>query len=774
MEANGGRELPAGLRRLVSRAVAVLGEVVRRAEGDAVYWRIERLRRDMAGLREAPDEAAESSLARHLRRFRAMPRRERFAFAHAYSLMLELMNACENAYRTYRLRRRMASPPARGRRAVVYVLTAHPTEARSPRSIALFHAIQGALVHALEEGFDRHEQALRHLLALAWHVTSARRRRPRVEDEAEHLYSIVLRDETLGALLDASRDLVPVYVRTWVGGDKDGHPGVDEVRMRNSLRLSRLRLVRYALGLVADVRRAAELAPRAAKLGPAIRGLLRRLSALRTLGHGDGAKAAKLRAEIRALRTAYVERVGALNPSLARLEQLARMFPALVVPLELREASDVLVRSAAGEASAIDRMLAELASISRGGDPRWYARGLIISMVSSFDHVRAGTDLVARELGGIRIQVIPLFEQGEALQGAPGVVSAMLADPALRQAVDEHWDGYFEVMLGYSDSAKEMGVLASRLAIASAVARLDRILRRAKVTPLFFHGSGGSVDRGGGSIQEQTAWWPKSALLTYKATLQGEMVERSLASPEIARSRLERIVERGAEESAASRRVESPAIVRAFATRASAAYRRTIASPAFLSVVQRATAYRYLSVLRLGSRPARRGPVASVASLRAIPWVLCWTQVRVLFPTWWGIGAAWRELKGSERTALRKAYDEDPVFRSFVKNLGFTLAKVELPVFGVYLRESGLDATLAQATLRDLSAELVSAEAFVRAMSKSPDLLWFRPWLGTSITLRSPMIHPLNLLQIVALEEDDAPLIRETVAGIASGMLTTG
>src|SRR5262249_42960800 len=150
------------------------------------------------------------------------------------------------AYRTFRLRKHPSQLFSHRPRAVVYVLTAHPTEARSPRAIRVFHEIQATLVRMLEGGFEPNEPTLRHLLALAWHVGSARPRPPGGEDEAEPLSSLVLRDETLGALLDASRELAPVYVRTWVGGDKDGHPGVDEVRMRNSLRLSRVRLVRYA------------------------------------------------------------------------------------------------------------------------------------------------------------------------------------------------------------------------------------------------------------------------------------------------------------------------------------------------------------------------------------------------------------------------------------------------------------------------------------------------------------------------------------------------
>src|SRR5262249_52183708 len=138
------------------------------------------------------------------------------------------------------------------------------------------------------------------------------------------------------------------------------------------------------------------------------------------------------------------------------------------------------------------------------------------------------------------------------------------------------------------------------------------------------------------------------------------------------------------------------------------------------------------------------------------------------------VGTAWRGLAPTRRRALKRAFETDALFRSYVKLLGFTLAKVELPVWRVYLEHSKLDRELSQATLRDFERELRDAKAFVRALSGSPDLVWFRPWLGTSIRLRSPMIHPLNLLQIITLEERDAALTRETVTGISSGMMTTG
>jgi phosphoenolpyruvate carboxylase len=264
-------------------------------------------------------------------------------------------------------------------------------------------------------------------------------------------------------------------------------------------------------------------------------------------------------------------------------------------------------------------------------------------MTESLEHVRLAARLVRRRLGTLGLPVVPLFETEAALARAPEIVSAMLRDREIGGAVRGRWGGYLEVMVGYSDSSKESGVLPSRLRVAQAMRSIDALCARAGVTPIFFQGSGGSVDRGGGTIQEQTAWWPPGALRNYKVTVQGEMVERTLASPEISRRTLERIVRSaGSWESARRAAPGSPALER-FAARVAASYRRAVHDEEFLRAVEQATPYRFLDALRIGSRPAKRGRRrVSVEGLRAIPWVLCWTQSRALFPTWWGVGSARR------------------------------------------------------------------------------------------------------------------------------------
>ena len=761
-------EISSELRSLVSSSVALLGEVIQRELGLERYKFIERLRSEMSDIRGKSTDDAFPRLEKHLKELSELKSKDRLEVAHAFTLMLELMNVCENTYRIHSLEKKdsRAIHPGDRHNAIVYVLTAHPTEARSPQNIQIFHQIQDLLVKIIsrsEGQFSQVETAeLRHLLEVAWRVPIVRKQKPEVKDEAEHVYSLLFREDVLFSLLDDDERGIPFFARTWVGGDKDGHPGVNDKVMLESLALSRRYLLDVIEGQVADLQSTLEFFS-SKKLVDELRRFTAGLRKLKTIAPGDGAKTTRAHSALYRLKKIYKEELGELHPALIKLKRLMRAFPGFVVPLELRESSEMLAET------AILKMLKGIYRVSRGADPRWYARGFIISMTHDFKDIQAAARLQETVFGELRIPVIPLFEDAEALRSSSEIVSCMVKDPTIRSAARKYWDGMIEMMVGYSDSSKEVGVLASRVAIAKALPSLEKICLDADFQPVFFHGSGGSVDRGGGSIEDQIAWWPRSALRRYKATIQGEMIERSLASPEIARRRLDTIAN-SVQKSLQSKepRPPSPA-VEIFAERVSLRYRATIASPDFLKIVENATPYSFLNVLRIGSRPSKRSVTLTIKGLRAIPWVLCWTQTRVLFPTWWGVGSAWEESNKSERDSLREAFRSDPAFTSYIKALGFTLAKVRLHVWKLYLTDSGM-----QNEFSAFEAEFKRALQAYRDICGHEDLMWYRPWLGESIKLRSSAIHPLNLLQILAKRDGDSDLLRLTVTGVASGMLTTG
>ena len=784
--------LPANLRLLVRESGALLGQVIEREAGRALYQSVEALRVSMAGLRDKNPAEVVEELRRQLKDLRRLGKEDRRDVARAFTLFLELMNACENAYRAFRLESaRYLALAKGGPDSVVYVLTAHPTEARSPENIQVFQRIQDLLTRVLKRQtpVELWRDHLLHELELAWRATATRERAPRVKDEADHIYQTALRPGILRSLLAASGEVVPVYLRTWVGGDKDGHPGVDEKPMQESLQLARDALLRHAFTLLSDVEGTLGLLP-GKVLAREMKAAKGALSKLRKISAGDGSKVARAKAVFHKLCTAYEREVHALHPSLLEGKRLFHVFPALVVPLELRESSDVLmgeekagklvrptagklVRPTAGKL-AIERMLSRLALLSRGGDPRWYARGFIVSMTEKVEHLAKAEEKVRAAFGSAALPVIPLFETGESLAGSVDIVRAMIAHPRLGAALSGPWHDQLEIMVGYSDSSKQGGALSSRVGIARAMHALEAECEKSGVRPVFFQGSGGSVDRGGGSVADQLAWWPKSALRTYKVTVQGEMVERSLSSSSIARGQLERIAASAAEGLKRTPAAPSSRTLFKLAELASASYREMIHDKDFLRIVGSATPYEHLSALKIGSRPARRTTEISVEGLRAIPWVLCWTQVRVMFQTWWGIGSAWRSLSDVEKEALKRDFEAEPVFRSFVKALAFTLAKVELPLWRIYLDSSGLEPALCEKFYESFSHELSGAAEMIRFISGSDNPLWFKPWLGASIRLRATVIHPLNLLQVLAIEEGDYVLFRATATGISSGMMSTG
>jgi phosphoenolpyruvate carboxylase len=639
------------------------------------------------------------------------------------------------------------------------------------------------------------EPLLLHQIAIAWRVSIVREQAPSVKNEAEHIYSTLLNPETLTSLLAASREILPVYVRSWVGGDKDGHPGVDEIVMLESFSLSRLHLYRFVkaqLLLIQEtlnwIKKTNQDSSQRIPFQKDLSAIAKQLQSLKKIQDKDGSKVQKFRKAISTFSECYVKQIGQIHPALKQIKDLLHIFPGLVVPLELRESSDILMQIPLPSGAALKsksnpkskndfpivKMLKKIALISQGGDPKWYVRGFIISMTESIEHIKKSEQIVTHSLGKCLIPVIPLFEQAEALEQSPAIVQRMIQDEDLKNNIHHLWNNNLEVMVGYSDSSKQSGVFPSRLAIAQAMNQLDQICREAHITPFFFQGSGGSVDRGGGTIHDQTAWWPRSALKNYKVTIQGEMVERSLANPEITRGQIERIYENITQALQSPARPPHMEILKEFATQISHSYREMIHSPEFLKIVEKTTPYAALSEVKIGSRPVRRASQLSVEGLRAIPWVMCWTQTRVLFPTWWGVGSAWKSYSTEKKVELKRAYAQEAVFSSFVKAFGFTLAKIELPVWKIYLDQSQLEPQLIERFYNLFSNEYQLAVEFLKSITGEPDLVWFRPWLDASVRLRSPMIHPLNLLQIISIQEKNYPLLRITVTGISSGMLTTG
>jgi phosphoenolpyruvate carboxylase len=400
------------------------------------------------------------------------------------------------------------------------------------------------------------------------------------------------------------------------------------------------------------------------------------------------------------------------------------------------------------------------------------------------------------------LDVVPLFETAEALHGARRILEALLADPRYRAHLRARGDRQ-EVMLGYSDSNKESGYVAAHWLLYRAQELLVGAAREAGVELTIFHGRGGALGRGGGPTHRAVLATPAGSVAgRLKLTEQGEVIASRYANPPLALRALEQTVSatllastEAHDRAVATAAAEGGDAMDELAESARAAYRALVwDDPGFEAVFAAATPIEQIAGLRLGSRPAARGRAAagggrppSLATLRAIPWVFAWTQVRANIPAWYGLGTALEAYEGRHAAAglarLRDLYARWPFFRVLLENAEVGLARTDARIVARYLALAG-DAG------RGLAAALgAERDRTVRALLRITGraaLLDGLPTLQRSIELRGPYLDPLNELQVQALgrlrrgetaDGDRAALeglVGLTISGIAAGVQGTG
>ena len=391
-----------------------------------------------------------------------------------------------------------------------------------------------------------------------------------------------------------------------------------------------------------------------------------------------------------------------------------------------------------------------------------------------------------------RLRITPLFETIEDLERAPEVLRRLLEDPVYRSSLSQGGD-LQEIMLGYSDSGKDAGYVTSNWTLYKTQGLLSSAAREHGVKLRIFHGRGGSAGRGGGpSYQAIMAQPPGTLDGRIRITEQGEVISFKYSMRGLARRNLDTVLAAVLEASTDDHPVEPDPqwveIMEDLSTRARETYRRLIyEDEGFLAFFSEASPIKELSMLNMGSRPARRVQNPEVESLRAIPWVFAWTQNRFLLPSWYGAGSALvaRARDDGGPNVLREMYERWPFFRTLVDFMQMTLAKSDLRIAEAYT------SLISDPEIRDRLWRRISEEhtACVDALSRitgNENLLDDSPVLQRSIRLRNPYVDPLSYIQVSLLHRlralaEDSPergavlnALLLTISGISSGMLNTG
>jgi phosphoenolpyruvate carboxylase len=428
----------------------------------------------------------------------------------------------------------------------------------------------------------------------------------------------------------------------------------------------------------------------------------------------------------------------------------------------------------------------------------------IVSMTRSTEDVlrvlvlARETELVdlARKKGISRLDVVPLFETLEDLEQSPTVMRALLDDPVYARQLEARGRRQ-EVMIGYSDSGKDAGMIASSWALYRAQESLSDLFREAGIELRLFHGRGGSVGRGGGSpvYRAIAALPPGTTRGRIKITEQGEIISQQFGLLPVAERTLE-VTAAGVllHEFSDWRRNVSPKevidftdVMDALSARSREVYHKLVhEGDELFQLFRVATPIDELANARFGSRPAYRpGAKAGIDGIRAIPWGFGWTQIRLMLTGWLGIGTALGEAVAT-RDGLRRLQrmaSSWPFFQDLLAKAEMVCAKTDLEIARAYVRNLGGDMTLLEQLEREYE-RAVEALLLIRGHRR---LLDDTPVLQSAIELRNPYVDPLSLLQISLLRRkrqqaaesnppneqvDDA--LATTLSGIAQALRNTG
>jgi len=384
------------------------------------------------------------------------------------------------------------------------------------------------------------------------------------------------------------------------------------------------------------------------------------------------------------------------------------------------------------------------------------------------------------------MRVSPLFETREDLQNAPTVMQRVLEVAPYKGVIN----GVHEVMLGYSDSSKDAGKIASLWELHVAMERLLQVGKDAGVDLNFFHGRGGSIGRGGGPLHLALLSQPAGSIKgRYRVTVQGEQIQAFLASKELAVNTFQRYAISVLEHTISPPPLpsaEERQLMQQLADESAAAFQKQVYQSeggSFSSYFHQATPTSALAEMNLGSRPAKRKAAGGIETLRAIPWVFAWTQTRLHLPVWLGGGSALHDrIAAGGLPELQRMYRSWPFFAGLVDLIELELSKAEPSVSDYY------DAKLCTPELKavgdQLRAALTDAMVAVSAVAGHESLLENHPNTKASFALRRPYLLTLHAIQGEVMSRlRDAPdetrrtltdAMTVTVQGISAGMQNTG
>ena len=702
------------------------------------------------------------------------------------------------------------------------VFTAHPTESARQSTLNKIYKI-GEMI--TEDG----ENALtdiNRIITELWYTREVRSIKPNPIDEVKSLlyyldiiYSDVFIEINKDKTIPQQNQRAVLSLGSWVGGDRDGNPYVTKKTTEESLKIYSKQIISIYMQKIKEFSEEFSFSTSYIKIPKKLKKRIEEYSKILTKEYTHYAKVnfdepfrIFLSLVFHRLENFQVNKLGyksydefykdmqllddslrtALdindaNYSFSDFLDYVEVFQFHGVTLDIRENSKV-INNQKKYTKQYSEFIKVLSSISEWKNiyGSTVINSLILSMTKSDSDILNLFNICKKNIKSQKDipMIVPLLEEIEDLQNSSSFLENLLSNKAYKEHITKNQNSTQEIMLGYSDSNKDGGIISSQWNVYKAQISLFKKGKKHKCNIVFFHGRGGTISRGGGPTYNSILSQPKGTISNQiRYTEQGEVISDKYSTANLAKENLTLGIEAFLSASSTSltnNKIED-ALIEELSNISFKKYQKLISDDNLMIYFEKVTPVKLLSTLNIGSRPSKRTSESTIESYRAIPWVFGWAQTRHTLTGWYGAGTALLDsIDKNGLKTVQKTYKNSSFLQNLISNIEMTLVKSDLLISKMYVDQL-LDDEY-KYIFKEIDKESKKIKRALKLVTKNSELLDDNPILKNTLKVRNAYLDPLSLIQILLMKklsdkditEEERTALLLTVNGLAAGLRNTG
>ena len=702
------------------------------------------------------------------------------------------------------------------------VFTAHPTESARQSTLNKIYRI-GEMI--TEDG----ENALtdiNRIITELWYTREVRSIKPNPIDEVKSLlyyldiiYSDVFIEINKDKTIPQQNQRAVLSLGSWVGGDRDGNPYVTKKTTEESLKIYSKQIISIYMQKIKEFSEEFSFSTSYIKIPKKLKKRIEEYSKILTKEYTHYAKVnfdepfrIFLSLVFHRLENFQVNKLGyksydefykdmqllddslrtALdindaNYSFSDFLDYVEVFQFHGVTLDIRENSKV-INNPKKYTKQYSEFIKVLSSISEWKNiyGSTVINSLILSMTKSDSDILNLFNICKKNIKSQKDipMIVPLLEEIEDLQNSSSFLENLLSNKAYKEHITKNQNSTQEIMLGYSDSNKDGGIISSQWNVYKAQISLFKEGKKHKCNIVFFHGRGGTISRGGGPTYNSILSQPKGTISNQiRYTEQGEVISDKYSTANLAKENLTLGIEAFLSASSTSltnNKIED-ALIEELSNISFKKYQKLISDDNLMIYFEKVTPVKLLSTLNIGSRPSKRTSESTIESYRAIPWVFGWAQTRHTLTGWYGAGTALLDsIDKNGLKTVQKTYKNSSFLQNLISNIEMTLVKSDLLISKMYVDQL-LDDEY-KYIFKEIDKESKKIKRALKLVTKNSELLDDNPILKNTLKVRNAYLDPLSLIQILLMKklsdkditEEERTALLLTVNGLAAGLRNTG